>query len=687
MKTLWLDTETFSDIDLRKAGSYRYSEAVEMLLVPWAWNDEPVTVEDVSGPGEWEAFRPTLQAMIDEADEVVIQNSMFDRIQLRACSIVLPVEKIVDTMVLAFQHSLPGSLDQLCDVLQVPTDLAKIKDGKKLIQLFCKPRPKNVKLRRATRDTHAEEWQRFVEYAGLDVVSMREVRRRIPRWNDTDSERRLWQYDQISNDFGVAYDADLARAALRAFQRANGALAATTSRLTDGAVTSTTQRDRLITHLADAHGFETADLTKGTVNTHLGQEDLDPQVRELLEIRQQAAATSPAKYTSGLAAVCHDGRIRGTNQFCGAARTGRSSGRLVQLQNLPRPNLKNERIELGIEAMKLGCEHLLFDNVSELCVNAVRGALVAPSGKKLAIADLSNIEGRVCAWLAGEDWKIDAFKAFDAGVGSDLYKIAYGRSFDKQPDDVTKDERQVGKVMELALQFQGSIGAFSTMGAIYGVSLPEDVVLDIVRAWRKAHPRICSLWWDTEKAARMAIKHPGESYTVRMLTLDTREDEFGVLWLRMRLPSGRYLCYPRPEITAEYCPTCFGEGTLKWEGRDLPCHGCGGSKKNPKGGQITYEGVNQYTKKWQRLDTYGGKFIENATQATARDVFMSGLRRAMENGYQVVMQVHDELVCEVPDEPAYTHQALASMMATNPGWSVGLPLAAAGFETYRYRKD
>jgi DNA polymerase len=645
--TLFLDTETFSPVPITH-GTHAYAEEAEVILVSLAVDDDPVQVWDTSDPERRGSQLSSLQHMIDIADEIVIHNSHFDRTVLRHCGVNIPVDKITDTMVLALQHSLPASLGMLCDVLGVPQDKAKDKAGKKLIQLLTKPRPKNVKLRRATRETHPDEWRAFIEYARLDVDAMRDVYRRLPRWNNCDRERHLWLADQAINDRGVAVDGDLARSATRAFARTSRALAARTARLTNGAVASLTQRQRMMDYLATHHNFAPDDMTKGTV-TALLKGDLDPVVRELLEIRQQASATSPAKYDVILNAASSDGRLRGTIQFCGASRTGRDAGRVFQPQNLPRPTLKLEQIEGGIEAMKLDCEDLLFDNVSELCSSAVRGCLVAAPGRKLVVADLSNIEGRVLAWLAGEDWKVKAFYDFDRGVGHDLYKITAGRILDKDPGDITKDERQLqGKVPELAGGYGGGIGAYRKMGGAVFDAMTDDAIQTIVHAWRKQHPATVALWYAVERAAKAVLADPTISTEVRGLRFDMHGT-----WLRIRLPSGRYLSYPNATI---------------------------------EDGQIWYDGICQFTKQWKRLDTYYGKLVENIVQAIARDIFMGGMLRAEGEGYPVVIRVHDELICETPDDPAFTVGALSAIMTRGESWSTGLPLAAAGHEMYRYAK-
>lgn len=651
---LVLDIETYSEIPI-KHGAHKYAEGAEVLLVAVLVGGGETEVWDIQDRPHW---RGDLQRLIDAADSVIIHNSAFDRTVLRRCGVYVPIEKIEDTMITALAHSLPGSLGQLCDVLGVPQDKSKDKAGRRYIQLFTKPCPKNWKIRRATRETHPDEWQSFIEYTRLDVDATVNVRGRLPRWNAISAEIDLWRIDQGINDRGVSIDADLARGAIRAFGRTTRSLAARSAALTDGVVSSTTQRAALLSYLRDKRGVETEDLTKASVEKLL-KENLDPVARELLEIRQQAAATSPAKYSALLDAVSSDGRLRGTIQFCGAARTGRDAGRIFQPQNLPRsPDWFDGAVqEATIEAFKHDCEDVIYDNVSERCAFAVRGCLVAAPGHKLVIADLSNIEGRVLAWLAGEDWKIEAFKLYDRGEGPDLYKVTAGRILGKDPVDVTKEERQTqGKVPELAGGYGGGLGAYRTMGGAVFNAMDDERIMEIVYAWRKAHPATERLWYVVEGAVRAAVRNPGESFEVRgLLRCDYVDGPDGVGYARIRLPSGRYLCY-----------------------RDMQIDDAG---------KLSYEGMNQYTRKWERLETYYGKLVENIVQAIARDVFMSGMRRAELSGYPVVLRVHDELVCEVPDDPAFTHERLADMMAANPSWSVGLPLAAAGFEALRYRKE
>jgi DNA polymerase len=410
-------------------------------------------------------------------------------------------------------------------------------------------------------------------------------------------------------------------------------------------------------HLKEVYNFVPDDMTKGTFAALLQQPNLHPVVRELLEIRKQASATSPAKYQVIINATSSDGRLRGSLQFCGAARTGRWGGRLFQPQNLPRPSLKQNEIEAGIRAMKLDCEDSIFDNVSELCSSAVRACLIPSPGNKLVVADLSNIEGRVLAWLAGEDWKLQAFKDFDAGRGHDLYVVAYSRAFGIDPEAVVQNKktgdgmmRHYGKTMELSCGFGGSVGAYRKMGGSAVDEMDDDAILALVKAWRKAHPRVVAFWYDVENAAKSAIRNPDSVYEVRGLFFDAKDG-----WLRIKLKSGRYLSYPN---------ACIDDG-----------------------GQIRYDGTNQYTRKWEQLETYYGKLVENIVQATARDVFGACLKAADKAGYEICLHVHDEIICDVPDTDVYSASHLSVLMSSDLSWSVGLPLAAAGFETHVYRKD
>lgn len=684
MKTLWLDLETYCETPI-KNGVHRYAEDVEVLLFAYAIDDGPVSVWDKTAG---KPMPKDLEAAFMSDCIIIAHNSGFDRTVLNH-TFCPPTElkRWRDTMVQALAHSLPAGLGDLCDALGVPTDMAKDKEGRQLVLLFCKPRPKNSKLRRASRESHPDKWVKFVEYAGRDIVAMRECARRMPTWNYQGAELALWHLDQKINDRGVLVDVDLANSAIRAVERAQKQLAGRVQEMTGGTVQSATQRDAMLKHLLDAYGVDLPDMQMATLERRISDESLPPELRELLAIRLQASSTSTAKYKTLINGVSSDGRLRGTLQFNGASRTGRWAGRLFQPQNLPRPSLDADVVDRGIDALLADCEDLLFDDVMELTSSAIRGCLIAPRNKKLVIADLSNIEGRVLSWLAGEKWKIKAFEDFDAGQGHDLYKLAYAKSFGCKPEDVSKEDRQIGKVQELALGYEGGVGAFLTFAAAYGIdledmaakawdSIPDHIKLATNKAWgyantrsatfglsaqawqtcdafkrlwREAHPEINAFWGELQEAAISAVVNKSTTYVCRMLAMRCDGN-----WLRIRLPSGRFLCYPAPQID---------------------------------GSNVTYMGVNQYSRKWSRLKTYGGKLTENITQAVSRDILAAAMPAIETAGYRIVLTVHDEIISEAPDNDRYSVDELATLMATTPVWAKGLPLAAAGFETYRYRKD
>lgn len=686
MKTLYLDLETYSETPITH-GTHVYAADAEILLVAWACDDGPVQVLDLTLPNT----RPDgiMAVLNDPSVTVVIQNSHFDRTVIRhAWGVDIPTARIHDTMVQALSHGLPGALGMLCDILGLPTDKAKDKDGKRLIQLFTKPLGKNRILRRATRETHPVEWERFKAYAASDIEAMREVMKRMPMINMTPTETALWQLDQTINDRGVAIDMELVNAAITAVATAQTSLAERTVALTDGQIASTTKGAALRLHILESYGIDMPDLQMATVTKILAM-DISSELRDLLTMRLQASSTSTAKYKVLRRGTSADGRLRGLLQFNGAARTGRWAGRLFQPQNLPRPTLKQEDIDLGIEALKAGCAHLIFDDVMELAVSAIRSCIVAPPGKKLVIADLSNIEGRDQAWLANEEWKLKAFRDFDEGKGPDLYKLAYSKSFGTTPDQVNKDQRQVGKVQELALGYEGGVGAFATFAGAYGIDLEDlaEKVLELAdeelvakadkflewaikdkrpryglsddafvacdvlkRAWRNAHPNISGYWGRLKNAVLQALRTRGQTYTTLGLKIKATKS-----WLLITLPSGRVLCYPSPKVMED--------------------------------DSITYMGIDQFTRKWVRVHTHGGKLFENLCQAIARDVMAANMPLIEAAGYQIVLTVHDEIIAEAPDSPEYSVDKMAALLATPPSWALDMPLAAAGFETYRYKKD
>lgn len=725
--TLWFDCETYSQCDLKKAGTHAYAEhqSTEITVAQFALNDEDPTVIDMTHPER--DMLPELRLVKLLQDPSILKiahNSMFDRTLLRhVWKLDIPAEQWLDTMVMALSVSLPGGLDKLSTIFGLEANEAKDKRGRDLIQMFCKPAPKS-KLRdgvetvyRKDRNTHPKEWAEFLEYSRQDIIAMRAIHRRIPAWNMAPGspEHRLWHLDQCINDRGFAVDTDLVRGAVDAVAEEQRRLARSVMDATDGSVASASKVDQLLAHILMEYGVSLPDMAADTLRRRIEDPDLPAEVKQLISLRLESAKSSTAKYTALARATSEDGRLRNTLQFCGAPRTARWAGRIFQPQNLPRPSethiasfFRLKRLpkddtpdgaaekhalilayeQAGVSALKGGAAAMMFDDVMQLTTNLVRGVIVAPESKKLCVADLSNIEGRGLAHLAGEEWKIQAFRDADAGKGSDLYKLAYARSFGVDPKDVDKGQRQIGKVQELGLGYEGGVAAFVTFAEVYRMDLgelakavrasadrdawaaasgvyawaerkgrtlglPQEVytACEVLKsAWRQAHPATVALWAGVANAVRAAIAEPETALTVGRLAI--RRDG---AWLRVRLPSGRYLCYLKPEVEP--------------------------------GGQITYLGVNAYTRKWSRLKTYGGKLVENITQAWARDVLASSLPAIEAAGYPIVLTVHDEVLTEVPDTPEFSHEDLARMMSTQPAWAADCPLAAAGFTTYRYRKD
>lgn len=722
--TLYCDLETFSAKDIR-AGSHAYAAdpSAEVLLWGYAIDDAPAKVWDVTAGPMPEELRQALDEVARKERRHVWQNGvMFDRVFLSYVmpDIVLPMETLDDTMVMAYQAGLPGSLKELCEVFHLSKDKAKDADGSRLIQIFCKPLPSTWKLDRATSKTHPEEWAKFVNYCRLDIESMREVYKKLPAFNRTAKERELQVLDAAINMRGIGVDVEFAEAAIATAERAKKDIDKQVFKLTDGRVVTAGQRDALIQFFFDKYGWQLKDMRKSELEKRMEDPDIPAEMKELIGLRLMGTKTSVQKYKRVVQGAV-DGRLRGCMQFRGASRTGRISGRTFQPQNLPRPLIKSQaEIEEIIEDTKLGILEICYDDVSVPLSSAIRSVIVPAAGNRLCVADFSNVEGRVLAWLAGEEWKLEAFREFDTlqtkdgrwalpyrdgwfqewavnakgdfiHKGHDLYKLTYARTFGIKPEDVTKDQRQMGKVLELALGYQGGPGAFATFAMNFGMDLDElakttEATIEesywiesmgmlkwakekklirgmsqkawvacnaIKSAWRKANSEIESFWYAIAKACQSAIKAKGVAFSAGRIVCKVSGN-----YLLMRLPSGRYLVYPAPRLPEE------GE----------MC-------------DFSFMGVNQYTKKWERIPTYSGKLAENAVQAAACDLLLEAGPRLEASGYHIVMSVHDEYITEIKDDNMRNHREMEQIMSALPDWADGLPLVAAGFEAARYRKD
>lgn len=682
---IWLDLETFSAEPI-SSGVYKYAETARILLCAYAFDDAPALVYDATSGEPWPV--ELLRRLADPSEVIVAHNSNFDRTVLRRY--LPPVgdpARWRDTMICAYSLSLPGSLADLCELCRLPVDKAKDADGKRLIRLFCRPQLDGSVLSGADRP---DDWARFVNYCRLDVEAMRSVYYKLPQQLlPSDVVWSEWQIDQRINDRGMQIDLELVRAASAAAAAAKEAADQTVARLTEGRAQSIGELDKLLEFCLHECGYSLPDMQRSTLEARLNDPALPPVVRDLLSARLSAGKASVKKYDALLACTNTDGRLRGCLQFMGAVRTGRWTGRLFQPQNLPRGTMSPEEVEEGIAALKSGLASVLYTDVTALVSNCLRAAICARPGHKLVVADLSNIEGRVLAWLAGEGWKLEAFRAYDAGKGPDLYKVAYGRAFGIAPEDVSKKQRQIGKVMELAMGYQGGVGAFSTFARGYGVDLSEmarhvrescapadwlsasqafarlggssDLGADewtacevIKRLWRRAHPAITGFWADVDSAVKQVLAGLTPYASAGRVSFR----RCGT-YLVATLPSGRPVCYPAARLPGEASGGCAFE----------------------------YYGQIQATRRWSYIRTYAGKIVENLTQACARDVLASSLPAAEAAGYKTVLSVHDELITEVPDDPRFSAAGLAAIMSSVPSWAEGLPLSAAGFAAYRYKKD
>ena len=723
MSYLYLDFETFSEADLKKVGSYAYAEhpTTEVLICTYAFDDEPVRVWDCTDgsdmPGDLHRALRRLVKPNSRVKMVWHNGSMFDRLIMKHCwDFDIPVSNTIDTMIWAFRHALPGSLDALCEVLGVSADNAKDKRGKALIQRFSKPTPKNYKIRRYTAETHPDEWALFIKYAVSDITAMREVFHKLPRWGNSEFEDRVLELDQLINDRGFKVDVALAEAAIEAVEKHKAQLQEEAQRKYGGSLTG---KDFLpiLRELAPAHRIHNAQ--KSTLNDLLSDDDLPDDARTIIEMRLGAASTASTKYNPLLLGRSSDDRRRGCIQYGGAKRTLRFAGKGFQPQNLARGYYHDDELDKGISALLKGRAHRRFD-VAKLTASTVRSCIIPEAGHKFVVADYSNVEGRGLAWLAGED---DLIEVFVNGV--DVYKKLASTVFNVAYEAVTKDQRQIAKAMVLGLGYAGGVGAFVTFAKNLGLDLndmtrtldgtfPDHIwaataqgyewariqeakrpprpgekddrpsyILDkkvwrtcdaLKRMYREANPAIVQFWRDIEDAAMAAIRNPGKEFTAgprgvkfsRNVETDNNGNKVAGWWLRMTLPSGRVMSYPGVGLSV--------------------------SKETDEDGKVStnvrikYQGENQLTRQWGFQYTYSGKLVENCTQALCRDLLANALLNVEANGYPIVLHVHDEIICETPDLPEYNVAELERLMCKLPEWAEGFPLVAEGAELKRYAK-
>nr|DAN12884.1 MAG TPA: DNA polymerase I [Caudoviricetes sp.] len=646
MKTLSIDIETYSSVILQKAGVYKYTESpdFEILLFGYSADGAPVQTVDLACG---EAIpEDVISALTDESVLKWAFNASFERICLSRF-LGMPTGEYLDpeswrcSMIWAATMGLPLSLEGVGVVLGL--EKQKLTEGKELIKYFCQPCAPTKSNGGRTRNRPADapdKWDAFKRYNIRNVETEMSIQAKLHNFPVPDSVWEEYHIDQRINDRGVALDLTLVREAIEMDGRSRSELTDAMKDITELENPNSVQQMKL--WLAD-NGLETDTLGKKAVAEMI--KTVPPELQEVLTLRQQLAKSSVKKYQTMETCVCSDGRARGMFQFYGANRTGRWAGRLIQMQNLPQNHLEDlAEARALVRAGDFDAVEMLYEDVPDTLSQLIRTAFVPRSGAKFIVADFSAIEARVIAWLAGEKWRQEVFAA-----GKDIYCASASQMF-KVPVEkhgVNGHLRQKGKIAELALGYGGSVGALKAMGAIE-MGLTEDELPPLVDAWRQSNPNITKLWWDVDCAATEAVRYKRKSET-HGIHFDYRS---GMLFIT--LPSGRHLAYVKPRI---------GE--------------------NKFGGDcITYEGVGG-TKKWERLESYGPKFVENIVQATSRDILCYAMQTL--RNCSVVMHIHDELVIEA--DPRMSLPAVCEQMGRTPPWAKGLLLRADGYECEFYQKD
>ena len=646
MKTLSIDIETYSDIPLQKTGVYRYCESpnFEILLFGYSIDSGPVQVVDLAC-GE-HIPKEVLAGLEDDSVIKWAFNAAFERVCLSRY-LGYPTGEYLDpeswhcSMVWAATMGLPLSLEGVGAVLGL--EKQKLTEGKELIKYFCQPclPTKANGQRTRNRPFHApDKWELFKRYNARDVEAEMGIQRKLSKFPVPPQVWEEYDIDQEINDRGVRIDMELVEQAIQMDARSRQELTDAMKRMT--ALENPNSVQQMKQWLSD-NGVETDSLGKKVVAELL--KAAPPELAEVLTLRQQLAKSSVRKYQAMEKTVCSDNRARGMFMFYGANRTGRFSGRNIQLQNLPQNHLPDlAEARALVRSGDFAAVELLYEDVPDTLSQLIRTAFIPRDGAQFLVADFSAIEARVIAWFAGETWRQEVFS-----TGGDIYCASASQMF-KVPVEkhgINGHLRQKGKIAELALGYGGSVGALKAMGALE-MGLTEEELPQLVDAWRQSNPNIVKFWWAVDRAVMEAVryKHTTTDYG---LTFSCRS---GMLFIT--LPSGRKLAYVKPKV-----------GTNKFGG------GC-----------ITYEGIGS-TKKWERLDSYGPKFVENIVQATARDILCYAMRTL--RCCSIVMHIHDELVIEA--DPRMSLDAVCEQMGRTPPWAKGLLLRADGYATPFYKKD
>ena len=644
MRTLSIDIETYSSVDLAKSGVYRYAEApdFEVLLFGYSVDAGPVQVVDFAC-GE-KIPKEIQQAILDNNVTKWAFNAQFERICLsKYFGIHLAPDSWRCTMVWSAYLGLPLSLEGAAIV--TGADKKKLTEGKELIRYFsvpCKPTVTNGGRTRNLPEHAPEKWNSFKAYNLRDVEVELSIQEKLQKFPMPEEEWNNYILDQQINDRGIQLDLELVKKAIQCDEKVREELTSRLKELTD--LDNPNSVVQMKSWLSEK-GLETDSLDKASVKALL--KEAPEHLSEVLELRQLLAKSSVKKYTAMENAVCTDGRARGLLQFYGANRTGRFAGRLIQVQNLPQNHLSDlEQARRLVRGGHFDALEILYDSIPGVLSELIRTAFVPKKGYKFIVADFSAIEARVIAWIAGETWRNEVF-----ATHGKIYEASASQMFKVPLEEVTKGSplRQKGKIAELALGYGGSVGALKAMGAL-DMGLTEEELKPLVYAWRNANPNIVRLWWDVDRAVKEAVTERCRTETHRI------RFEYRSGMLLIWLPSGRQLTYVKPRMGIN----SFGSEA------------------------VTYEGVGA-TKKWERIESYGPKFVENIVQAISRDLLCHSMRNLDESGLNIVMHVHDEVVLEVPLEICV--QDVCVLMGQVPPWAHGLLLRADGFECDFYKKD
>lgn len=658
-----IDIETFSSVDIKESGLYKYARSPDFSILLFAYSIDGGEVEiiDLTKEGLPESIRTILfnAYYIKHAYNAAFEWYCLSRhFSLDENTANTWLTQWRDTMLHGLYCGFTAGLDATGKAVGLPRDKQKLTLGKALIKLFCapcKPSKANGGRTRTLPQNEPEKWELFKTYCKQDVVTEMAIESKLSAFTVPETVQKQWELDIIQNERGVAIDMELINGALFCYGVTAGELSQEARELTG--LDNPNSVIQLKKWLEDETGQPVPDLSKDTVADMLSSE-LTEKARRVLELRREMGKTSVKKYTAMMNAVCGDGRLRGMLQFYGANRTGRWAGRLVQVQNLPRTYLHGSKLDLAralVKERNINALKLVYGSVSDTLSQLVRTAFVPSEGRIFIDADFSAIEARVIAWLAGEEWVLDVFRTHGK-----IYEAAASQMFGVPIENIAKGRpeyalRQKGKVATLALGYQGGTGSLISMGALK-MGLSEDELPDIVSRWRSSNPAIVRCWKALETAAIQAIETGRPTGTRGLVFAREADISNGIDALTVALPSGRKLFYINPHI-----------GVNQW-----------GNKS------IHYFGMNQTSKKWEAVDTYGGKLTENVVQAIARDCLAHSIQKLEKNGYTIVFHVHDEVIIEAERDEL---DRVCALMGEPIPFAKGLPMKADGWTGLYFTKD